>query len=458
MLKYLVLSVFIGIFTLLIRRDRVYVIPMILLIYSNLNGLLGWEDFAMQGFVKFQDYGLLTTFALLFLGAFSLRKRQAEYESIVRETSLYSAINIYWAYYASLFVFSVFAMMSIVWPIKMGRTFFYGAIFYLIYRELLPDPIINFEKIINFLMYATLVFGLCYIAYNTLGLDIYPKGEHESFDLGGSFDEVKRNFSGFPMFAYYFIFLFTNRLILGTGNKFINSAGLAILMLCSLLMLTRGTLILAILLVIFLVMYRKPTPKNLKRFGALFVLMAVVITLIPYVAEGHYLAMVRRFEEFSGAGLTGSGNFNVRAREFSQILKNVIDFDPFFGFGFTVASVYGYTSFQLHGGSADNGYSNLLGVTGFVGLGVFIFVITTWLIVNIKLQLMKVEEYSKVNFVFIIFILGSSMNGANMSYMHTYVLFLTYDLLAYAYFTYKSRVTSADLLIVAPRTFGRQLR
>ncbi|MFZ2333282.1 MAG: O-antigen ligase family protein [Sideroxyarcus sp.] len=431
---------------------------MILITYSNVNGLLGWEDFAMQGFIKFQDYGLLATFTLLFLSVFSFRKRGVDYESKVRETPLYTAVNIYWAYYASLFVFSVFAMMSLIWPIKMGRTFFYGTIFYLIYRELLPNPIINFEKIISCLMYATIVFGLCYIAYNTLGLEIYPKGAYESFDLGGTSDDVKRNFSGFPMFAYYFIFLFTNRLIQGTGNKFINSAGLAILMLCVLLMLTRGTLILTILMVIFLVMYRKPTSKNMKRFGALFVLMAVVITLIPYVAEGHYLAMVRRFEEFSGAGLTGASNFNVRAREFSQILKNIMDFDPFFGFGFTVASVFGYTSFQLHGGSADNGYSNLLGVTGFVGLGVFIFVITTWLIVNIKLQLMKVEEYSKVNFVFIIFILGSFMNGASMSYMHAYVLFLTYDLLAYAYFTYKAKATSADILKGAPRIFVRKLR
>ena len=210
MLKYFVLSAFIGIFTLLIRRDRIYVIPMILITYSNVNGLLGWEDFAMQGFIKFQDYGLLATFTLLFLGAFSLRKRGVGYESIVRRTPLYTATNIYWIYYACLFIFSIFAMRSLIWPIKMGRVFFYGSIFYLTYRELLPDPIANFKKIINCLMYATLVFGLCYIVYNTLGLEIYPKGAYESFDLEGTSDEVKRNFSEFPMFAYYFIFLFTN--------------------------------------------------------------------------------------------------------------------------------------------------------------------------------------------------------------------------------------------------------
>ena len=458
MLKYFVLSAFIGIFTLLIRRDRIYVIPMISITYSNVNGLLGWEDFAMQGFIKFQDYGLLATFALLFLGTFSLRKRKIDYEYFIRKTSLNTAINIYWIYYAGLFAFSVLAMGSLVWPIKMGRTFFYGCIFYLIYRELLPNPIANLKKIIDCLMYATIVFGICYIVYNTLGIELYPKGAYESFDLGGQTDEVKRNFSGFPVFAYYFIFLFTNRLIEGAGNKFINAAGLAILMLCVLLMLTRGTLILTVLMVMFLTIYRRPTLKNFKRFGALAALMAIVIALIPYVAEGHYLAMVRRFEEFSGSGLTGASNFNVRAREFSQILKNVMDFNPFFGFGFTLAGAFGYPSFQLHGGSADNGYSNLLGVTGFVGLAVFASVITTWLIVNIKLQSMKIEEYSKVNFIFIIFILGSFMNGASMSYMHAYVVFLAYDLFAYAYFTNKAKTASSQLLKSEPPTLNRQLR
>lgn len=458
MLKYAVLCAFISIFFILIKRDRIYAIPMILITYSNVNGLLGWEDFALQGFIKFQDYGLLATFSLLFLGAFSLKNKYTEYESTTQRTTLYSAVNIYWIYYTCLFAFSILAMGNLLWPIKMGRTFFYGIIFYLIYREVLPNPISNFKKIIDCLMYATIAFGICYISYNTLGLDIYPKGAYESFDVGGPADEVRRNFSGFPVFAYYFIFLFTNRLIEGIGNKLINATGLAILMLCVLLMLTRGTLILTVLMVVFLTIYRQPTLKNFKRFGALAALLAIVIALIPYVAEGHYLAMVRRFEEFSGSGLTGANNFSVRTREFSQILKNIIDFNPFFGFGFTLPGAFGYSSFQLHGGSADNGYSNLLGVTGFVGLGIFLFVMATWLVTNIKLQTLKAEEYSKVNFVFIIFMLGSFMNAASMSYMHAYVLFLTYDLVAYAYFTYQAKTASSRLLKSGPPTFNRRLR
>ena len=455
MQKYIILCAFAAIFTALIRRDRIYVVPMIIIIYSNINGLLGWEDFALKGFIKFQDYGLLLTLAILFFSRFSYQSNNTGIESIARSTWLYNIINIYWFYYIILLVFSVVLMMGVVWPIKMGRVFFYGIIFYLIYRELLSDPIVGYEKIINVLMCATLFFGLCYIAYNILHLEIYPTGAYESFSIGGTSDDVSRNFSGFPTFTFYFIFLLTHRLICGTGRRLINFGGLAILMICVLLMLTRGALILSGLLIVFLMLYRIPSARNLRRLAVLAILIFGVVALTPYVAEGHYLAMVRRFEEFGSTGLTNAGNFNVRMREFLQIFHNVMDFDPFFGFGFTVASAFGYITSQIHGGSADNGYANILGVTGFFGLGIFVMVIIGWLIINIKLQSMKVEEYSKVNFVFILYMLGSLMNGAIMSYMHSYAVFMIYDLLAYSYF--KQREIKEDVHLLSNDVLARNL-
>lgn len=440
MLKYIVLFLFVAIFALLIRRDRVYVIPMILIIYSNINGLLGWEDFALKGFIKFQDYGFLITVTMLFLSAFSLRKPEPEYLSALRNIPLLNAVNAYWLYYICLFVFSALIMGSIIWPIKMARVFFYGIIFYLIYKEMLLNPIITFEKIINCLLIATVIFGVLYITYNIFGLDIYPKGEQESFNLGYLVGDVKRNFSGFPMFTYYFIFLFTEKLMTGSGNKLLNLTGLSILLLCLLLMLTRGTLILTILMLGFLVAYRKLNKDILLRLFLLVILLLTGLILVPFLAEGHYLAMLRRFDEFSNYGLAGSANFVYRMQEFERIVGNVIDFDPFFGFGFTVVQAFGYSSGGLyHAGSADNGFSNLIGVTGFVGLTFFLVVIVCWILVNVKLQALKSESYSRVHFVFIIFMLGSFLNGSSMSYMHAYVLFLTYDLMAYAYLTHGQR-------------------
>ena len=58
---------------------------------------------------------------------------------------------------------------------------------------------------------------------------------------------------------------------------------------------------------------------------------------------------------------------------------------------------------------------------------------------NVKLQKLKAETFSKVNFAFILFMIGSLINGATMTYMHNYGLFLAYDLLAYAYVTNSRR-------------------
>lgn len=432
MLKYLVITVFILTFYFLIKRDRVYLVPMILIIFSNVNGLLGWEDFALKGLIKFQDYGLLLTLLILFFDRFTLNRKTPQYGKEAIRSPLYLIVQFYWMYYLALFLFSIAIQGGIEWPVKMGRMFFYGWIFFLIYLKLLPDPVANFNKIINCLMIATIVFGLFYVAYNVLGWEVYPKGEHEVFSLAG-LDDVKRNFSGFPTFAYYFIFLFTHRLMTDTGSKIINLFGLLLLMLCVLLMLTRGTMILTAVMMLFTIFYRKLSAVALSRILMLVIALFIAVPLIMFFAEGHYQAMLLRFSEFSSTGLSHSGNFLVRASEFSRIIKNVMDFDPFFGFGFTYVAAFGYTSSLIHGGSADNGFANLIGTTGFVGLFIFIALMFLWAKVNLKLQALQAEPYSKVNFVFMIFMMGSFLNGSSMSYMHAYALFLAYDLLAYAY-------------------------
>ncbi len=59
-----------------------------------------------------------------------------------------------------------------------------------------------------------------------------------------------------------------------------------------------------------------------------------------------------------------------------------------------------------------------------------------WLRTNTKLRALQAEHYSRVHFIFILFFLISFMNGSSMSYMHTYALFIAYDLMAYAYLTH----------------------
>jgi hypothetical protein len=444
MLKYLVLSIFILIFSFLIKKDRVYLIPMLLIVFSNINGLLDWEDFALKGVIKFPDYGLVLTILILFFDRFTINRDTPEYSLAVKHSSLYKMIQVYWFYYLVLFLFSVVIQGGLEWPIKMGRVFFYGWIFFLVYQQLLRDPIGKFTKIINCLMIATLVFAGLYIAYNLFGWSIYPKGDQEIFSLV-HLGDIKRNFSGFPTFTYYFILLFTHRLINDENGKFWNLGGLLILLLCVLLMLTRGAAVLIVLLMLFMILYRRQTAVGMTRISILVVALLIAVPLIMIFAEGHYQAMSNRFNEFSTTGVGGSSNVLVRTREFSKIIKNLVDFNPVMGFGFTNVWMLGFRSNVYHGGSADNGFSNLLGTTGFLGLLIFMLLIFFWLRTNLKLQALRAEPFSKVNFVFIIFMMGSLMNGAGMSYMHTFALFMAYDLLAYAYLKNDKNLASSAL-------------
>jgi hypothetical protein len=437
-LEYVVLVIFLAAFAFLIKRNRVYVVPFILIIYSNINGLIGWEDFAIRGLLKFKDLGLILTVALLLLDAFRRRQKEPEYFAIARRSGLYNAVNANWFYYIGLLIFSVLLQGELIWPLKEGHTFFFGLVVYVIYKELQPDPLVNFAKIVQCLMWTTLIFGTLYILYNLTGWKIYPADPYEVFNLGFVSGEAMRNFYAFPTFTYLFIFYFTDRLLRGEGNQLLNLAGLTGLSLCVFLMLTRGTLILTSAMTLFLVFYRRFDAKSITRLVLLAVAALLLLLLITTFAEAHYLAMMRRLDELSNRGLLGSANSVTRFVEFKRIVKNVIDFDPLFGFGFTNVSLLGYTSNLINGGSADNGYSNLIGTTGFVGLGFFVVVICCWLVVNLRLQVLKAEHFSKVNFVFILFMLGAMMDGASMSYMQNYALFMAYDLLAFAYVAKRS--------------------
>jgi prolipoprotein diacylglyceryltransferase len=75
-----------------------------------------------------------------------------------------------------------------------------------------------------------------------------------------------------------------------------------------------------------------------------------------------------------------------------------------------------------------------------MGLAIFTGIIVSWILVNLKLQSLKQEVLSKVNFVFIIFMIVSFLNGASMSYMHAYGLIMVYDLMAFSYLLSKFRV------------------
>ncbi len=435
MYKFIVLGVFLFIFIFLIKKNRVYVIPFILIIYTNINGLLDWEDFAFHGVIKFQDYGLAITLILLFFsipksGKSGLRRVEGK-----ATYWLYSLIMAYWIYYVFEFIYSIVLQGNIEWPLKLGRAFFYGIVFFLIYKRLRPDPIVLYEKIVKVLMAGTLIFGMMYITYNLLGVDFYPKEAYETFSVDGMRD-VTRNFAGFPAFTFYFLILFVHRLMQEKNSALRNCLGAMLMAACVVLTLTRGAVVTMIAVIILTIAFRRLTVASIRKTLLIFVGSLLTLSALMTFAQGYVDVLTARFGEFGNVnGAINSGNFLVRSVEFFKIVENVLNFNPLFGFGFTNVSELGlgYQSKILTAGSADNGFSNLIGVTGFFGLGIFLLVMFAWLVVNVKLQLLAKERFSKVNFIFIIYMIASMFDGSTPSYMHYYALFLAYDLAAYGY-------------------------
>lgn len=436
--KLFVLISFLLLFAFALRKDRVYIVPFILLFYSNINGLLGWEDFAFKGFIKFQDYGLLITLVVLALHIMSFNRHEPDYVKVARRTVLYNAINFFWINYLVLFVFAV-VLQGPVWPVKMARTFFYGLVIYVAYREIMVDPLAKLQRLFRFMMWATLFFGSLYIFYNVSGLEIYPKGEHEVFKTGYLQEaDVRRNFSGFPTFAHFFLFYFVDRLLRNEGSRLFNVVGASILAACVMLVLTRYTLVITIAVTLFLILYRKQDIRTVGRLAAAAVAFAILLPLIGLFTETYYTTLLSRFDEFSSTGVLGSSSAHVRLDEFKQILSNVIDFNPFFGFGFTVPWGFGYPTNVYHAGSADNGYANILGISGFLGLMLFFVLMASWIVVNRRLRALEAENLSRVTFAFIFFVLAGMMNDAHAGYMHYFGIFMAYDLFAYAYLKHNS--------------------
>jgi hypothetical protein len=425
-----------------VRKDRILYIPFILLVYSNINGLLDWEDFALKGYIKFQDYGLVVVIFILSWRLLSLKGKEPPYIKIARSTVLYNTISTYWLYLIGLFFLSV-AIQGAVWSIKMARVFFYGLILYVLYQEMMVNPIEKFNRLFRAMLWITIFFGFLYVIYNVLDVQIYPKAPQEVF--AGSFidRDVKRNFSGFPTFAHFFIFYLVDRLLRNEGMWIINLLGLLLLMSCVVFMLTRYTMAITIACAAVLIIYRH---YDVKTIGRLVLWAAVIVALLPifiYFNELHFSALIKRFEEIGSAGILNSHNSRVRIAEFEMILSNVLDFNPFSGFGFVLPWFFGYQSSQYHAGSADNGYANLLGITGFIGLAIFAVMIVSWLVVNRRLRAMNVENLSRVTFVFLIFVMLGMMNSANAGYLHYFGIFMIYDLLAYSYFKYEKKVSVA---------------
>jgi hypothetical protein len=425
--KIIIFLTFIFLFIFLIRKDIVYIIPMIFLFYTNINGLLYYEDFAQKGVIKFPDYGfILSILIIIYVIYFKRSKADSIFNT---NNSLLLLIYFHLFYYLFLFLYSVVLQGSFEWPVKNGRFFLYGISIITFYLLLVKDPVGKYEKVVTFLKIYTIVFSIMYIIYNYFNINFY---RYEAFEIIET-DKgmVNRNFAAFPYFLMYFYCLslidFFNR----KGNSFKNVLLIFLYLICMVSVLTRGIIINAGIIFILAYLISGNRRTNIIYILFFFGLGFFVLNRIHYFETGNFLALIDRSREITDVGIGSTGNFEFRTKEFLNIFNNVVQFNPLFGFGFVNTSILGFHFNLDSAGSPDNGFTNLLGISGFIGLAIFLIIIIKWGLINIKLQRLKIDDYSKVHFLYIISIVLSFMNGSSNSFLQSFGLFLIYDLLIY---------------------------
>jgi hypothetical protein len=425
--KIIIFLAFIFLFIYLIRRDIVYVIPMIFLFYTNINGLLDWEDFAQHGSIKFPDYGfILSVIIIIYVIYFKRAKANRIFNS---NNGLLLLIYFHILYYLFLFLYSVILQGSLEWPIKIGRTYFYGISIIVFYLLLVTDPVEKYKKVFSFFKIYTIVFSIMYIVYNHFNINFYANKAYEIIDT--DYGVVNRNFAAFPYFLMYFYCISLVDFLNRKGNYLINLLLIILYLICMVSDLTRGTIISAG--IIFIVAYIISDNRKVNTFFILFFfgIGFFVLKSIHYFETGSFLTLLGRFSEFGDVGIASTANFEYRIKEFLNIYNNVIQFNPLFGFGFVNTSILGFHFNIISAGSPDNGFTNLLGTTGFIGISIFFIIIMKWVLINVKLQRFVSDDYSKAHFLYIIAIFLSFMNSSGNSYIESFGVFLIYDLLIY---------------------------
>jgi hypothetical protein len=424
--KIIIFFTFISLFIFLIRKDIVYIIPMIFFFYTNINGLLDWEDFAQHGSLKFPDYGLILSLLIIVY----LKIKRTKIDPIYyTNNNLLLLIYFHLFYYSFLLLYSVVLQGSFGWPVKIGRSYFYGISIIVFYLLLVQDPAGKFIKIFTFLKIYTIIFSLMYIIYNYFNINFYSNVAYDIIESDQGI--VKRNFAAFPYFLFYFYCIALVDFLNRRGNVIKNILLILLYIICMVSVLTRGIIISAGIIFILAFLISDNRKQNALYIITFFGLGFLFLESIHFFETGNFLTLIGRFNEIVDVGIGETGNFAYRTKEFINILYNVVQFNPLFGFGFLNTSLLGYNFNTMSAGSPDNGFTNLLGISGFIGLILFLTIIFRWGFINIKLRKLKIDNFSDAHFLFIISLFLSFMNGASQSYLESFGLFLVYDLLIY---------------------------
>lgn len=409
-----------------------YFIPMIYLFYNNINGILHVEDFALHGIVDFTDYGFLIS--VLLLGLIFSTFNQKDYANFYNCLhGLFLLICLHFVFYMFIFTYSIFLQGSIEWPLKLGRYYLYEISVILFFLLLYNNPKHKFKKIVKFFEVYTILFSLMYILYNYFNIDFYADEAYEILETGKG--EVTRNYAAFPGLLMYFYCLTLINFFKREGNSLLNILLIIIYMVCIVAVITRGLIISAAFIFVVAFLISPNWKLNLLYTLLFFGFGIILLDTINFFESRSFIALVERSNEIKNSGMQDTGNFAYRTEEFLVTFKNVLDFNPFIGFGFINMSEFGlYSNYNpnlINAGSPDNGFTNLLSVSGFIGLAFYLIIMFNWALLNIKLQKLKIDDYSKAHFLYFLYAILTFMYNDYNCFLEGFGLFLVYDLLIY---------------------------
>lgn len=411
---------------LLIRRDRIYLIPFIFSFSTNVFGLLDSETISLPFGLDYRDIGLISILVLIVI----YRRALARY----KRTVPYIIAVFYLVYLAFLFAYSYYIDdVNFIESIKIGRQWLYGLLFILALQLISRKNCFeNYRILINFLYTLTVLLTILYIIQNQFNIDIFGAQDYEVILHKGT--EARRNFYAYPFFSAFCTIYSLNSLIEATSHskRFVHFMAYLILMLGTIYVLTRGLIITSITLSTLLILYRRFNINNtLIVFLILF--SAIIFFNSGFLARIHsYEVLLDRMTEVTNSGISETDNFKVRSYHFFNAVNNVVTFNPLFGFGYTLPAEFGYSFMLYHAGNPDNAFANIIGVQGFFGLLLFLLLLMSWLFVNIKLQIRFSDPFTKIHFFVFLWLIMTAFNSNTISFLDNFCLFFAYDLIIYS--------------------------
>lgn len=429
-MEYFYLILFAAFLLIKVKKDYVFILAFLPFIITNINSLLKHDSFGV-GSLNFADYIFPVTVFI-----YVNYKFKSNLFFYYKNSLTYKLLIFYILYQFFLIFYSLYINKEDdMWILKIGRYQFYGLFILLTFLFIEKNPVDIFSKFLFFLNNIVIFFTILFLIDSLLGFSIFVLYDsHKMITDAGI--ELKRNFYAYPIFSGYFYIYNLQKLIQSKTKKqaFRYSIFLLILLLAVVAIMTRGVVIAVLLTTIILIWLNN---WDFRKRLILIIIVSLIISVgifgvLNYFPE--YVTLIDRFFEVKHNGLSGTANFQVREYWLSKAISNVNSFNPYFGFGYIRPDqdIYKFMSFSA--GNPDNAFANIIGMQGYFGLFIFCALVSSWLVTNIKLQKLNKEGISKVNFVYIIWMLISTQNSNSFSYFQNFGFFLAYDLIAYQFF------------------------